>query len=266
MHNSLESEKSDIAIILAATGSVSQRAAKTYCDIASYFRSAFPGIAISLAYTSDKAIDSLKSSGFPISGVNETISNCIKRGCKAIVLQSLHIMRGDEFLSIADSTNTVHTVTGEPLLASDDDISKVAMIISSLCNDLTPAIIAAHGSSRCPEYNEPLIEIAAIIEKQHSNTVLCTLEGPPGTEPLNRIRSKVSTCGSVNIIPLMLTAGVHVTRDIAGEDASSWKNILGAEKAFTLPPLGEMDEIKNIFISHCKSALLKINPDFMNAQ
>jgi sirohydrochlorin cobaltochelatase len=246
------------AIVLVAFGSTAAQTVKTYEKIEQSFKKAFPQLNISWAYTSEIVIKKLRDSGKKINNVDEAIKELVNKGNKSIILQSLHIMPGEEYLSITKQDSTAKIAIGEPLLASDNDIQIVAQILIPLLKGDTPTVVAAHGNSKYPELNKPLHQIASILERECPNSVLCTVEGPPGIEPMEKISASVKKLNIVNFLPFMLIAGVHVQEDLTGPDSSSWKNILGVTNVNLLKPLGDIPKIHDIFISHCKNALIQL--------
>ena len=252
------SQTENTAIVLVAFGSTAAQTVKTYEKIEHSFKKAFPHLNISWAYTSEIVIKKLRGSGKKINNVDEAIKELVKNGNKSIILQSLHIMPGEEYLSITSEDSTATIAIGEPLLASDNDIHSVAQILIPFLTGATPTVVAAHGNSKFPELNKPLHKIASIFERECPNSVLCTVEGPPGIEPMKKIAASVKKMNTVNFLPFMLIAGMHVQEDLTGPDSSSWKNILGVTNVNLLEPLGDMPKIHEIFISHCKIALAKL--------
>jgi sirohydrochlorin cobaltochelatase len=250
-----KSTKNNTAIVLVAFGSTAPSTIQTYNSIEKSFKDAFPKNSVSWAYTSDIVIRKLREKGKYISNVDEAVKNLVNQGYTSIVLQSLHIMPGEEFLSLQSENTSSTTIIGQPLLASDNDIAKVAEIVSRFCKSTIPTVIAAHGNGKNLELNAPLLKIASIIESKNSNTVLCTVEGTPGTEPMKRLKTDALKKDSVIFVPFMLIAGVHVQDDLMGQEESSWKNIMGIKNARITSPLGDLPEIHAIFIDHCKLAL-----------
>jgi sirohydrochlorin cobaltochelatase len=251
-------ESGKTAIVLVAFGSAAPQTVKTYEKIEQSFKIAFPQYPVSWAYTSEIVIKKLRKSGKQISNVNEAVNALVSSGYTSIVLQSLHIMPGEEYLSISTEDSSAKIIIGDPLLASDTDIQTVAKILMPLCKGDTPTVIAAHGNSKYPELNKPLHTLASIVEKECPNSVLCTVEGPPGIEPMQKISASAKKINSVNFLPFMLIAGMHVQEDLTGPDSSSWKNILGVSNVNLYQPLGEQEKIDEIFISHCQKALTQL--------
>ena len=65
----------------------------------------------------------------------------------------------------------------------------------------------------------------------------------------------------IHLAPFMIVAGDHANNDMSGEDADSWKSILekeGYSVTCTLKGLGEIQEIRNIFIRHTREGLDRI--------
>ena len=65
----------------------------------------------------------------------------------------------------------------------------------------------------------------------------------------------------IHLAPFMIVAGDHANNDMSGEDDDSWKSILekeGYSVTCTLKGLGEIQEIRNIFIRHIREGLDRI--------
>ncbi len=252
-------DKSNTAIILVAFGSTATSTITTYEKITNSFKKAFPDNPIFLAYTSEHAIKKASDKGRKLLNVNETVEKLSKDGYTKIVIQSLHIMNGEEYMSIGENISSAKIVIGKPLLSSDSDLQKVSDILLSICDKKTPTLIAAHGNSKFPEINSTLQKLDTIVESKCTNAVLCTIEGEPGVKPMSKIAGQAKIVDSVKIIPLLLVSGVHVREDLIGKNPSSWKNLLGVKNVVLTEPMGELPLIHEIYISHCKDALKKLD-------
>ncbi len=253
----IEVDKSELkksAIVLVVFGSTVSKTIHTYENIKSSFIKAFPDVPIFIAYTSEFIIKKSIAAGKYIYNVKETVDNLINHGFSSIILQSLHIMPGEEYMSINAHDSSAKIIVGEPLLSSDEDIFEVVKIIESLCDKNGPTVIAAHGNSKYPELNKPLVRLADQIENRCPNTVLCTVEGMPGLEPLKKILNIAKNQDHATFIPLFLVAGMHVEEDLTGTDPSSWKKILGISDVQIKKSMGELQSIHAIYINHCKRA------------
>jgi len=142
------STKNSTAIVLVAFGSTAPSTIQTFNSIEKAFINAFPDHSVSWAYTSDIVIKKLREKGKEIYNVDEAVKSLLNKGYTKIVLQSLHIMPGEEFLSLQTENTSSNTTIGQPLLASDSDIAKVATIVSRFCKSTIPVVIAAHGNRK----------------------------------------------------------------------------------------------------------------------
>jgi sirohydrochlorin cobaltochelatase len=244
------------AIVLVAFGSTSPSTSKTYDKINNTFKNEFPNHHICWGFTSETVVKKLQEKGKNVLLVKDVIDGLKKTGYKSVVLQSLHIMPGEEFRNLCElKIEGIEITVGKPLLSSDKDINIMAEMLISMCDSDRPTVIAAHGNEKFPEFNKPLFSLASMIEQKCTNTVLCTIEGPPGTEPFSKILSSVQKNDAVEFIPLMLIAGVHVEEDLTGPDPESWKNLLKVSNVKIAAPLGEQLVVHQLFIAHCKDAL-----------
>jgi sirohydrochlorin cobaltochelatase len=105
------------------------------------------------------------------------------------------------------------------------------------------------------EYNQPLLRLKELAEKTYDNLIVASVEGEPGTEPLTRAREMAAVQGSVVFIPFMIAAGEHIVRDVMGNEAESWKSMVGAGHSECLDPLGKNQVIVKIFIDHLMTAM-----------
>ncbi|MFR8313843.1 MAG: sirohydrochlorin cobaltochelatase [Ruminococcus sp.] len=90
----------------------------------------------------------------------------------------------------------------------------------------------------------------------YENVIVATVEGYPEIDQaLNQLEK--SDAKKVVIAPFMIVAGDHAKNDMAGEEADSWKNVIGAKgyKVETvLKGLGEYESIRRLFVEHIKTA------------
>jgi len=286
------------AIVLAPYGSLSPRALATYERIRAAYEREFPGSQVLLAFTSQLMIKRLQEKeGITIASPLEALSELHSRGCRRAVVQSLQIVPGEEFHQLAalvheQGQGLISQGTklgferleiGLPLLSCLDDCQKVSRVLPALWNgsgwgegesaeegqpqslqslpDRDPekeaVLLVGHGTGHPTDSLYSLM--ARILENDHCNVLLGTLEGFPGlSEMVGEL--KVSRAKKVRLLPFLLVAGGHAENDIAGAGPKSWKSALereGFEVAVHLCGLGEMECIVSIFLEHTISALVK---------
>ena len=171
---------------------------------------------------------------------------------------------------------------GLPLLSSLEDCQRVSRVLPALWNgsgwgadsaeegqpqslqslpDRDPekeaVLLVGHGTGHPADSLYSLM--ARILENDHCNVLLGTLEGFPGLSEMVA-ELKGSGVRKARILPFLLVAGGHAENDIAGAGPKSWKSAVereGFEVAVRLCGLGEMEGIVSIFLEHTRSALVK---------
>ena len=109
-------------------------------------------------------------------------------------------------------------------------------------------LLAGHGTGHPADALYSLM--ARVLEKDHSNVFLGTIEGFPG---LSEMVAELKSLGTrkVRLLPFLLVAGGHAENDIAGAAPESWKSTLereGFEVEVQLRGLGETEGIVSILI------------------
>jgi sirohydrochlorin cobaltochelatase len=283
------------AIILVPYGSLSLRALETYERIRKAYEREFPGTLVRLAFTSQLMIKRLQEKGeITIASPLEALMELHSRGCRSVVIQSLQIVPGSEFHLLTSLVQdlTVHGAEpdferleiGLPLLSSLEDCRRVSRVLPALWNgsgwgegesaeesrpqslqslpnhepEKEAVLLAGHGTGHPADALYSLM--ARVLEKDHRNVFLGTLEGFPG---LSEVVAELKSFGirKVMLLPFLLVAGGHAENDIAGAAPESWKSTLereGFEVEVQLRGLGETEGIVSILLEHSRSALLKM--------
>ncbi len=179
-----------------------------------------------------------------------------KEGKTNVVFQSLHVVPGEEYKSVTEvDMSGLNVAFGDALMTSDEDIAAVVKALGRQIDPKQPTVVVAHGNDKHLPFNDQLVALSAVIEKQYPNLVVASVEGLPGIEPLQRIKKLSATEGSVKFIPLMIVAGDHIMNDVMGEEEDSWKQIIQARKTEGTKSLGWNDEILDIYFSHMDKAI-----------
>jgi sirohydrochlorin cobaltochelatase len=282
------------AIVLAPYGSLSPRALSTYERIRKAYEREFPGTLVRLAFTSRLMIKRLREKeGIGVASPLEALAELHSGGCRRVVLQSLQIVPGSEFHLLASLVQDLkshgakpefeHLEIGLPLLSSLEDCRRVSRVLPALWNgpgwkgdnveegqphslqslpDREPekeaVLLAGHGTGHPADALYSLM--ARVLEKDHRNVFLGTLEGFPG---LSEMVAELKSFGirKVMLLPFLLVAGGHAENDIAGAAPESWKSSLEREGFVVevhLRGLSETEGIVSILLEHSRSALLKM--------
>jgi sirohydrochlorin cobaltochelatase len=239
-----------VAIIAVSFGtSADATREKTIGAVERDFAEKYPHCKVVRAFTSGIVIKRLKERGIKTANVPQALEALNNEGYERIIIQSLHVIKGEEYEKISSFTGLE---VGQPLLADDIDLIKVADFFGKcFARDEDEAIVLmGHGSPH--KANETYSKLEQIMQNKYNNIYIGTVEDGGS---IDDIITKLGKHGSrrVVITPLMLVAGDHAVNDMAGDDDNSWKSRL-QQKGFSvrvvMKGLGEYSEIRSIYLEH----------------
>ncbi len=267
------------AIVLAAYGSAYPGALAAYDQIKSAYERAFPGSQVQLAFTSQAMrLRLAENEGCAIASPLAALAELQDQSQRNVIVQSLHIVPGEEFYQLASLVQGLKSVKGKfgfdylevglPLLTSLEDCRSVAAALTMMIGGLSKTemsgqsqrkeeavFFVGHGTGHPADNLYSLL--ASVLAKDRGNVFLGTLEGFPGiTELMPRLQR--SGAKRVQLLPLLLVAGGHALKDIAGSGQKSWKSLLeqeGFQVRVHPQALGEHEEILKIFQRHTREAM-----------
>lgn len=277
--------KEDPAILLVVFGTSYPEAQAAYENIERVYREEFPQAEVRIAFTSDyirrKLLD---RDNVTIDNPLTALAHLNDEGYTDVVVQSLHVIPGEEFHDLANILESVrgiegkfgfrNLVLGEPLLMNLEDYRNVSRALASQFEQNTTGtertphssprdagqmavIFMGHGTEHSA--NSAYSQIANILAEDHENVFLGTVEGYPGYD---EVLTSLNESGvkKARLIPLMVVAGDHALNDLTGNESESWKSMLekeGFEIDYNLLGMGENDGIVEIFVGHTKEAFAK---------
>ncbi|MBY0588350.1 sirohydrochlorin cobaltochelatase [bacterium] len=245
-----------IAILLAAFGTTISQARKSYDLLEEGVRRRFPSAAVRWAYTSSIVRARLAERGEPIDSPAEALARWSQEGVDRVVVQSIHVTPGEEFLRLTGLQQERMTlIFGRPLLDQDADYEAVLDALADQVVPAVPTIFVGHGNNNDPVFNLANKRMDQLVRGRFSNAILASLEGAPGPSALNEMIPMARQVGKAHFVPLLFVAGDHVVNDLLGEEATSWKNQLGIEQVTCGPPLGQIDAIREVYIEHLGQAV-----------
>lgn len=277
--------KEDPAILLVVFGTSYPEAQAAYENIERVYREEFPQAEVRIAFTSDyirrKLLD---RDNVTIDNPLTALAHLNDEGYTDVVVQSLHVIPGEEFHDLANIVESVrgiegkfgfrNLVLGEPLLMNLVDYRNVSRALASQFEQNTTGtertphssprdagqmavVYMGHGTEHSA--NSAYSQMANILAEDHENVFLGTVEGYPGyDEVLARLNE--SGVKKARLIPFMVVAGDHALNDLTGNESESWKSMLekeGFEIDYNLLGMGENDGIVEIFVGHTKEAFAK---------
>lgn len=277
--------KEDPAILLVVFGTSYPEAQAAYENIERVYREEFPQAEVRIAFTSDyirrKLLD---RDNVTIDNPLTALAHLNDEGYTDVVVQSLHVIPGEEFHDLANIVESVrgiegkfgfrNLVLGEPLLMNLEDYHNVSRALASQFEQNTTGtertphssprdagqmavIYMGHGTEHSA--NSAYSQMANILAEDHENVFLGTVEGYPGYD---EVLASLNESGvkKARLIPFMVVAGDHALNDLTGNESESWKSMLekeGFEIDYNLLGMGENDGIVEIFVGHTKEAFAK---------
>ncbi len=217
-----------------------------------------------------------------IQGPLAAIASLQDQGFVSLVVQSVHMVPAEEFHDLASHVRgllAIHTMKprwrpfrtialGRPALGAYDlahpygeDLRIAAQALAADAElarrERAALVYMGHGNPYFPA-SGLYLEFAAMMRQLYPEvlTLISTVEGyPPFTETLAELRRHGVKRALLK--PLLIVAGEHAQRDLAGPGAESWRAILeqeGIEAVPVLTGLGEEPAFARIFVTHAAEA------------
>ncbi len=271
------------AILVVAFGTTYPEARRNAIDsIVGKIKEAFADFEIRLAFTAETVIAKLwERDSIKIPTPQEALEDLKNQGFTEVVVQPLHIIPGLEWKKLLSAVrryrNSFELMSlGRPLLyfaktgKSPDDFEEAARaLVLSLPQDgeKDAVVLMAHGS--WDPANGCYFCLEWTLRKLGARRVyVATVEGCPSLdEVIDRLQSE--SIKRVILVPFMLVAGEHVSRDLAGDQEDSWKNILtqhGYEVGIRPQGLGELPAFQDLFVARTSEAVSRKYQDLMEIE
>lgn len=211
------------------------------------------------AFTSGMIINKLKKrDNMFIDNPSEALEKLYNAGYKEVVVQSLHIICGDEYNKLKDMVAQYEDKfdkisIGRPLLTYIDDYRETVEAVKKDLDkmDIDEAVVfMGHGTEHESHSSYPAIEY--MFRDYGINAFVGTVEGYPELEQVIK-KLKNRNIKTVDLLPFMLVAGDHAINDMASDEEDSWKSILekeGFKVNIHLQGLGEYPAIQDKFVNH----------------
>ena len=254
-------KKADTVILVVSVGTMfTDTITTTIGAIEGRIAESYPEYEVRRAFTSRRIIEKLKENdGLKVESVHEALDKALCDGVKKLIIQPTHLLDGEEYAYIrqelAEYEGKFDTVIlGKPLLTSPPDLKKIAHLLgeSSLLYDdgRTAICFVGHGSDG--DSNDIYLKLQCRFWKMgYENHYVVTLKQKSDLNFRKNYQRIV-------LWPLMLTAGNHVRKDLAGTADSSWRKMLekeGYEVLCIFDGLGQNPEIQKMYVEHVKAAI-----------
>lgn len=219
------------------------------------------------AFTSGMIINKIrKRDNECIDNPLEALEKLYNLGYEEVVVQSLHIICGDEYNKLKDMVSQYEDKfekisLGRPLLTYINDYRETVLAVKHDLDemDIDEAIVfMGHGTEHESHSAYPAIEY--MFRDYGINAYVGTVEGYPELEQVIK-KLKDKNVKTVDLIPFMLVAGDHAINDMASDKEDSWKTILqneGFKVKTHLKGLGENPYIQEKFTNHALDCMRQL--------
>lgn len=250
-----------VPIVLVAFGST-KSSLDVYRKMAEETVERFPGHRVVPAFSSRMVREKMgnKKQGCRLAGPEDVLAELESSGLEWAVVQSLHITAGHEFDRLVSTAAefTMRTSIGLPLLTTPDDYAG----LSAILQDFVPqepergVVFVGHGTDHPAWSAYPALE--NILRKRcGARAWVGVVDGKPGPREVVR-EVRMVGLRAVNIVPIMLVAGVHLMENIKGEDEDSWASVFRKNRIETsISGFGllELRGVREMFLRHVEDAL-----------
>ncbi len=261
-------KKQGILVVSFGTSHPGTRS-RTIDAIEQDIQDAFPGCPVYRAWTSNVIIDKVRvRDGYQVDTVAEALDRMEADGIKKVVLQPTHVMDAYENKQMKlTAFSCVHRFEqiafGAPLLSTkehdlDQVVDALMQEFSGMDQD-TALVLMGHGTTLDAQ------SVYAALEKRfqvrgYEHVFVGTI-GDHKVLEVMKYRVRENGYSKVVLAPLLIVAGAHATKDMAGAHDNSWKSQFtagGFEVSCVMKGLGEYKAIRQIFVEHAKMRMIHL--------
>lgn len=236
-------------------------------------RATFPDYEVRRAFTSRIVIKKLaERDGILIDTEKQALERLQAEGYKEVFIQPLYVAAAEEYEKLRKvSVHFAHAkvfdkiTLGRPLLYymgqkgnPDDYLIAIEAVETQLpkLRDQEAIVLMGHGGVHPANTAYAALQIK-LEEAGLNNTFVYTVEGFPALgSVIEKLKNK--KVKNVTLLPFMLVAGDHATKDMAGDEEDSAKSQLlkaGFNVDIYFHGLGENLAIQDIYVQHLKDAI-----------
>lgn len=248
-------------IVITAFGTTS-RARATYSLLDARIKQHLPNREIIWAYSSRLVGKRLQErDNITIQRPHEVLKQLVQKGHTHAILQSLHLLPGNEFHRLHHEVRQVdiNCSLGMPLLCSPTDYHAVAEVLAPLIRSQKPdtaILVIGHGTYH-PTWTAYLALETLLRQRFGPQIFVGVVEKYPSSEMV--VNTVIQNGYSkVFILPFFLVAGIHYRRDILGDSSNSWTNRLQRQgvKVETFDQgLGMQPGTSDLVVRHIEDAI-----------
>lgn len=212
------------ALIVASFGAGAPEARAAITAVEDALRQDAPGYGFVRVFTSPAVRRILAGRGERVPGLTEALEALRSAGTRRVLIQPTHLLCGVEYDRLkteaeAFSGDFETLVLGRPLLVDAEDVRRFAARLSAAhpAREDAVTVFLGHGTERLANAVCPALQIELRLEGRE-DLLVGAVNGRPTLDDVLR-QLEPGGPRQVALVPLMLTAGYHAQKDMAGE----WK-------------------------------------------
>ena len=255
------------ALLFASYGTTHDEARARGIDaVARELARSFPGLRVTQAFTSPKVRRVLDARGDHVPDVAGALGELANAGVTRVVVQPGHLVEGRSLSLVGQGVERVRerfdaVSVGEPLLASDDDLLRVAQALDERFPDKAGQALVLMGHGTDTVSNAAYAGVGkALAQIGRDDALVAAFGAGEGIDGILRdlefLRARDGV-RAVDLAPLMLTAGAHTSAEMAGPGPGSWKSRLeaaGYGVTCHMTGLGEVAGVRGLYVEHARAA------------
>lgn len=221
------------AILLALPGTSSPDALQTLRRFEDLVARRFPGVARFWAYTSSGVRKKLALRGTPVPSPDEALAQMQREGVTRVAVKALHLATGMEYTELREEINHARQgferiALSTPLLEEEADLTRtVRCLLNAAAATAAPdeaPLLVAHGS-RSREAQPAYAAVFALCKAMDRRALFGVTLAEPGLAATVQA-CKFAEVRAVQLLPLMVAAGMSARTELAGDAPDSWKSVL----------------------------------------
>ena len=225
------------------------------------------------AYTSAKARRVLDRRGTHVPDVSEALHALARAGARRVLVQPGHLVYGAALAQVEQAVSEcrflfTRLVLARPLLASDEDLEAVARALAERHPRYggEALVLVAHGTEGIAGAVGSVYATLGMhlrVLGRDDAYVGSMNEFPRAADVVRLVGLDRERAGEgpavhrVRLVPLMLTAAAHASRDINGEQDGSWRSAFeraGYEVVCELEGQGALPAVRELYLAHARAA------------
>ena len=239
-------------VLCASFGSSAPEARRDIEAVEAALRAAAPGCGFVRAYTSPTVRRILAGRGEAVPSLPEALS---RLAGSTVAVQPTLLLRGREYdalraQALARADAFPRLLLGRPLLDAPEDVPALARAVAQAypAQPGESLLLLGHGTDGPAAAVYPALQ-AALRALSREDAFVATVAGGAAPEDL---------LPAVRLAPLLLVAGEHARKDMAGDDPASWKSRLaaaGLSVRCTLQGLGSLPGVQALYAQRLRALL-----------